>query len=219
MKALQIFLGYDPRQPVAFHVAAHSIQSRSSKPVAITRLQLNQLPITRRGLTEFTYSRFLVPYLCDYQGYAAFIDADVLCRADIAALATLIDTDAVVSVVPHEGKLAFERASLMVFNNARCRVLTPEFVQNPQTNPMSLAWADGHMGAIPKEWNHLVGYDVPNHQAKIVHFTQGIPCWPETKSSEFADEWLQTLRQIGSTVSFQELMGKSVHPLAQKVSA
>lgn len=214
-----MFIGYDPRQPVAFHVAAHSIQSRSTKPVSITRLQLNQLPITRRGLTEFTFSRFLVPYLSDFEGYSAFIDADVLCRGDIAQLAKSIDARQAVSVVMHEGKLAFERASLMVFNNTRCRMLTPEFVQDTKNSLMDLSWAGGWIGSIPHEWNHLVGYDVPNPNAKIAHFTKGIPCWPETKDSEFAEEWMQTLRSIGQTVSFQELMGKSVHVQPQMAMA
>lgn len=217
MKPLNIFIGYDPRQPVAFHVAAHSIQSRASKPVAITRLQLNQLPITRRGLTEFTYSRYLCPWLCDYQGYSAFVDADMLCRADIAQLARAIDSAAAVSVVMHEQK--FERPSLMVFNNARCQKLTPEYVDDPQQGLFDLRWAVP-IGSIPKDWNHLVGYDAPNPDAKIVHFTKGIPCWPETKDCEFAGEWLAELRSVGKTVSFQELMGRSVHvPTMTNVAA
>jgi hypothetical protein len=214
VKALQVFIGYDSRQPVAFHVAAHSIQSRCSKPVAITRLQLNQLPITRRGLTEFTYSRFLAPWLCGFTGYSLFVDADMLCRGDIADLAKRVDPAVAVSVVMHEK--AFERPSLMVFNNDRCRALTPAFVENKQHALFDLAWAAGSLGALERDWNHLVGYDAPNPDAKIVHFTQGVPCWPETKDSEFAAEWIQELRQIGSTVSFHELMGRSVHPVAQQ---
>lgn len=214
---IQVFIGYDPRQPVAFHVAAHSIQSRSSKPVSITRLQLNQLPITRRGLTEFTFTRFLVPWLCNYQGQAIFVDADMLCRADIAQMCRL--PTSAVEVVMHEK--AFERPSLMTFNNELCRILTPEYVQDARNNLFDLAWAS-RVGAIPKEWNHLVGYDPPNPHAKIVHFTKGVPCWPETRDCEFAQEWLQEVRALGSTVSFQELMGKSVHvtkPQAQPVGA
>lgn len=88
-----MFIGYDPRQPLAFQVLAHSIWAHARQPVSITRLALKQLPMTRHGLTEFTYSRFLVPYLCDYEGYAIFVDSDFLCRADVADLLRLVRAD------------------------------------------------------------------------------------------------------------------------------
>ena len=81
---LNVFIGYDQRQPVAFQVAAHSIWKHASYPVAITRLQLNQLPIKKTGLTEFTYSRFLVPYLCQFQGTAE--------RMSINSMRTILHT-------------------------------------------------------------------------------------------------------------------------------
>lgn len=207
----KIFIGYDPRQPVAFTVAAHSIWSRATKPVEIIRLQLSQLPITRKGLTEFTYSRFLVPWLSGYSGYSLFVDADMLCLSDICALKAS-DPLAAVSVVMHER--AFERPSLMLFNNKRCRGLTPEYVQDPRSKLFDLKWAS-RVGALPREWNHLVGYDPPNVHAKMVHFTQGIPVWPETEQQEFTGEWKLEADDAVGSVSFAELMGPSVHPIAQ----
>ena len=68
----------------------------------VVRLQLNQLPITRRGLTEFTYSRFLVPYLSGYDGYSLFLDADMLVLADVYQILDVVDPHAAVSVVLHE---------------------------------------------------------------------------------------------------------------------
>jgi glycosyl transferase family 8 len=204
----QVFLGYDPRQPVAYHVAAHSIQRRASVPVAITRLQLDQLPITRRGLTEFTYSRFLVPWLCGFQGRALFADADVLCRADVAELLALAPADKAVSVVQNARR--FEWASLMVFNNPLCTPLTPEYVEDPSHGLFDLAWAGG-VGALPSAWNHLEGYDDPRPDAKLVHFTQGVPVWPETRDTPHAAEWLAEREAAFGTVSFAELMGASVH--------
>ncbi len=206
---IPVFLGYDPRQPVAFHVAAHSIQRRATAPVAIVRLQLNQLPLKRRGLTEFTYSRFLVPWLCGFQGHAIFADADVLCRADIAELIALAAKQSVaVSVV--QNKRRFEWASLMVFNNAECRVLTPEYVADPSHGLFDFKWA-GSVGSLPAEWNHLEGYDEPREDAKLVHFTQGVPVWPETRETQHADEWLAERSAAMASVSFAELMGSSVH--------
>lgn len=206
----QVFVGYDPRQPIAERVATHSLITRASKPVPVTRLQLNQLPITRKGLTEFTYSRYLVPFLSNYDGYSLFMDADVIVLDDIYRIFDGIDPSAAVSVVPHAGQMAFERASLMLFNNKRCRNLTPEFVSDVRNGLFDLRWAS-KIGTLPKAWNHLVGYDAPNPQAKLVHFTKGIPCWPETKGCEFAEAWAQEAKQAGSTVSFEALMGGSVH--------
>lgn len=210
MRPVQLCLGVDPRQPIAATVLAHSLSTRSSLPLSITRLQLSQLPITRRGLTEFTYSRFLTPWVHDFEGISIFLDADMLCLGDIASLLAypLAYPDVAAFVVPHTKK--FEWPSLMVFNNARCSMLTPEYVQNPAHKLFDFSWADT-IGELPHVWNHLVGYDAPNPEAKLVHFTQGIPCWPETKSCEFSGAWHDELQAALSTVSFKALMGPSVH--------
>ena len=144
MSALSIFIGVDRRQPVSYHVLSHSIMSRASKPVQITPLMIDTLPIDRVGLTEFTYSRYLVPYLCNYEGRAIFMDADMLCLCDIAELFSVAGSHAV-SVVPVSRN--FERPSLMVFNNASCGVLTPEFITAGAPN--TLDWAS-HIGSLPK---------------------------------------------------------------------
>mgnify|MGYP003348841068 CR=1 FL=1 len=86
---LRIFIGIDARQPVAYHVLVSSIQRRASRPVAITPLILEQLPIQRQGLTTFTFSRYLVPYLCGYEGQGLFIDSDmILLDDDFASIVT-----------------------------------------------------------------------------------------------------------------------------------
>jgi len=212
---MQVFIGSDPRQPVAYTVVAHSVWTRATKPVSITRLQLSQLPITRRGLTEFTYTRFLIPYLCQYQGQGIFLDADMLCLGDITELLAVAYLEQVqqgrepaVWVVPHERR--FERPSMMVFNNAQCTVLTPAYVEEGKNGLYDLAWAES-VGTLPPEWNHLVGYDVPNPSAKLVHFTMGIPCWPETKECEFSAEWNREAKQAMGTVGYAALMGNSIH--------
>lgn len=215
---LKVFIGFDPRQPIAYHVLAHSIISRASKPVSISPLRLAQLPIKRRGLTDFTYSRFLVPYLSQYKGQSIFIDSDFLCLGDIWELAKLINSTSTVTVV--NNSLKFERASMMVFNNQLCEFrLTPKIVDDPANTLYDFAWAV-EVGHVAKEWNHLVGYDPPNPNAKLIHFTQGIPCFPETKECEFAAEWMSEAQEMVSTVSWAEIMGRSVHaqPVLNRLS-
>jgi hypothetical protein len=211
----QIFIGYDPRQPLAYNVVAHSVATRLSKPAPITRLQLNQLPMHRRGLTEFTYSRFLVPHLSDFSGYSLFLDADMLVLADLWRLFDHVDPSAAVSAVLHEA--VFERPSLMLFNNKRCTNLTPAFVEDPSHPMFDMTWASKVAG-LPKEWNHVVGYSPPNPDAKIIHYTKGVPCWSETDGTEWSGEWHRELADLTKTCSFQELMGKSVHVLKPRAS-
>lgn len=207
---LKVFIGYDPRQPVAYHVLAHSIWKRASYPTPVTQLNLTQLPIKRRGLTEFTYSRFLTPWVSGFKGISLFIDSDFLCLWDIYDLLayTVGYPEFGVFVVP--GKLRFEWPSLMLFNNANCKVLTPEFVENTDNKLFDFTWT-GEVGKLSPSWNHLVGYDTPNPSAAMVHFTQGVPCWPETKDCEYSAEWWKEFRELKSSVSFDDLMGNSVH--------
>ncbi len=219
MTPLNVFIGYDSRQPIAFQVAAHSIWQATTCPVSITRLELPKLPVTRRGLTAFTFSRFLAPYLCAYKGVSLFLDSDVLVRGDLAELLAYPLMEPKTPVFCVQGPRKFEWASVMVFNNPLCQMLTPLLINKPQLNPLKFEWAHT-IGALPAEWNHLVGYDVPNPKAKIVHFTMGIPVWPETQASEYAEEWHEMMKSSMSTCSFQALMGQSVHvPHLKKVGA
>ena len=143
---LRVFVGYDPRQAVSYTALASSIVNRTSVPVAITPLVIGQLPIARTGLTPFTYSRFLVPWLCGYVGWALFLDVDMLALGDIADLFRMADDRFTVMVAKNEMK--FEWASAMLFNNARCRVLTPRYVETAE-RLHAIAWAkDGEIGAL-----------------------------------------------------------------------
>jgi hypothetical protein len=210
MEPLRIFVGLDTRQPIAYHVLCSSIQRRSSVPVSITPLLLHQLPILRSGLTEFTYARYLVPYLCDYQGTGIFLDSDMLVTGDIAELAQY-DQHAV-SVVPFEGKLTFERPSVMVFDCSQCQDLTPQYIDNADNHPQYFAWAPS-VGELPRSWNYLVGYSAPISRADVnlIHYTQGIPGYPECRMCEFAELWEEEKKIMNSHVSWLEIMGNSVH--------
>ncbi len=202
---MRIFIGIDPRQPIAFFALQASIIRKATQPVSITPLILSQLPIKRRGLTEFTYSRFLVPYLCGYAGNALFLDADMIVMDDVAKLFALYDDAYAVQVV--KNSLKFEWPSMMLFNCEKCWELTIDFIENQ--NPFAFTW--GEIGELPSEWNHLVGYDDPRIDAKLVHFTQGIPVFQETAECEYSDEWREEHKAMNSTVSWREIMGGSVH--------
>lgn len=205
---LKCFIGFDPRQPIAYQVLHHSIVTRASVPVSITPLVLKQLPVTRRGLTEFTFSRFLVPFLCGYEGTALFLDADMLVTGDIAELFALADPQFDVQVMREQPK--FEWASAMLFDCARCKILTPEYIDDTRHNPLTLDWATT-IGDLPPEWNHCVGYMAPRNDAKLYHYTKGVPVWRETQNNREDTLWYREHKAMNGTVSYQELMGGSVH--------
>jgi lipopolysaccharide biosynthesis glycosyltransferase len=204
----QVYIGYDPRQPVSYTVCAHSVWENSTEPVSITRLQLDQLPLTRSGLTQFTFSRYLVPWLCNYQGTALFLDADMVVTGDISEVFRLANDECDIQVVKNAEK--FEWASMMLFNNSRCWKLTPEILESAENLFKLEDWAS--VGTLPDEWNFCVGYDTPTETLpKLIHYTQGIPIWDQTAKCDYADIWHQARVHMMRSCTFTELMGTSVH--------
>ena len=205
---LRVFIGTDPRQPIAWNVLSNSINRHSSKPVAITPLSLKTLPITRRGLTEFTFSRFLVPYLCGFKGTALFLDADMVVTGDITDL--FAQADGISSVQVNKNQAKFEWPSAMLFDCELCTDLTPEFVQDKRNVLYDFAWAN-RIGEFSPDWNHCVGYAEPRTDAKLYHFTKGIPVWKETRGNVEDNVFFDAMKHMLHTVSHDELMGNSVH--------
>ena len=105
---IRVFIGYDSREAAAFSVLAHSIHARASQPVSVTPLKLEELrEVFRRERnplqsTDFSFSRFLTPYLCGYEGWAVFMDCDMLALDDIARLWDLRDDSYAVMCVKHD---------------------------------------------------------------------------------------------------------------------
>lgn len=208
-KPIPIFIGYDHRQPVSFCTLVHSLLKYSTKPLAITPLVLGTLAIRRVGLTPFTFSRFLVPKLSSYDGWSIFMDIDMLARDDISELLSFADDKYAVMLVKHT--MRFEWTSLMLMNCRKCAILSPDYIEDAG-RLHAVSWLpDEKIGDLPREWNHLVGYDEPDPNAKLAHFTQGVPAYRETAGCEFGEEWRRTAGEAFSSVSWRELMGNSVH--------
>jgi len=207
---LRVFIGYDSRQPIAYHVLCSSILRHASVPVSITPLILDTLPITRKGLTDFTFARYLVPWLCDYEGTGIFMDSDMLCMGDVAELNLKKLGGMNTGMVLHNEKQAYEDTSMMLFNNKQCRELTPQYIE--ESEPQSLKWAHPRMSLGPS-WNFLVGYDKVTETAypNLIHYTQGIPEYKECRDCDYADLWFAEKAAMLHSVSWIEIMGRSVH--------
>lgn len=215
---MRVFIGFDPRETVAYHVAAHSIIRRATIPVSITPLRRESLPMLTRprgehDSTEFAISRFLVPYLCGYDGVALFMDCDMVMLADVKELETLAMADAIlqdtaVRVVKHDytpkgttkflgqGQTRYMRknwSSVMLFNCNQCKDLRAEYVNEaPGLDLHQFAWLpDEKIGKLDPAWNVLVGEDnQPSWDAaKVLHYTKGTPCFPEYNSGPEAGIW------------------------------
>jgi hypothetical protein len=218
---LQIYIGYDPRETVAFYTLAHSILRRSSVPVSIAplmRSQLSRLYTRPRGpteSTEFSMTRFLVPALSEFKGWSLFMDCDMLCRTDIAEIVGQIERqpDKAVLVCQHDYVPKTERkfldqvqtkyprknwSSFMLFNNARCRSLTPEYVNSASGLDLHrFRWTeDAAIGELALEWNWLVAEYEYNPAAKMAHFTLGGPWFAEFRDCDYADEWRAELARL-----------------------
>jgi lipopolysaccharide biosynthesis glycosyltransferase len=212
MKPIPIFIGYDPREAIAFHTCVNSIIRHASQPVSIMPLALNNFQDYTEthtdGSNQFIYSRFLVPHLMDYTGQAIFIDGDMIVRGDIAELWNLRDLGKDVMVVKHDYKTKMSVkylgsknedyprknwSSVMIFNcnNFPTKKLTPAYIQKSTGAHLHrFEWTtDDRVGELPPEWNWLPDEYGANPDAKLLHYTLGTPCFHEFATTPMADEW------------------------------
>ena len=209
---IPIFIGYDPREAIAFHVCSNSIIRNSSQPVQIVPVALNLFKDYTEthtdGSNHFIYTRFLVPHLMNYQGWAIFIDGDMILRDDITNLWNLRDDSKAVMVVKHNYKTKMSEkylgsknedyprknwSSVILWNcgHPSNQSVTPEFVQNASGAAVHrFTWLmDSEIGELPKEWNWLPDEYGENADAKLLHYTLGTPCFKEFADTPMANEW------------------------------
>ena len=224
MTIIRVFCGHDEREAVGSYVFMSSVLRRSSQPVSFLPLHIPNLKgyaeEHKDGSNSFIYSRFLVPWISGYYGMAIFADgADMLCRADIAELWAYADPFMAVQVVKHDYISQHTRkyvgtkmeapndnysrknwSSLMIVNCAHraWRQITPESIGNmtgPQLHRFTFI-DERFIGELPHEWNHLVTEYPHNQNAKIAHFTLGVPAFKHYQYCPFASEWQDELRQV-----------------------
>jgi hypothetical protein len=221
MRPFKVFIGYDPRETVAFHVLSQSILENSSVPVSITPINLKNLKKFYRrkkrskDSTEFSISRFLTPYLSDYKGYSLFVDCDFIIRDDIAKLLKIVKSDPkkILWCVKHnyvpknkikflnEKQLLYSKknwSSFVVYNNKKCKILTPKFIE--KANGLYLhqfRWTKDHLiGALPKQWNVLVGEQKIPKNFKSLHFTVGGPYFKKYNKSLGSNIWFKYKKKM-----------------------
>ncbi|KAK6153679.1 hypothetical protein DH2020_013318 [Rehmannia glutinosa] len=226
-KPFKIFIGYDPREDLAYEVCRYSLLKKSSIPIEI--IPIKQCELRQKGVywrergklesTEFSFSRFLTPYLANYEGWAMFVDCDFLYLNDIKELVDLIDDKYAVMCVHHDYtpkettkmdgavQTVYPRknwSSMVLYNcgHPKNKLLTPEVV-NKESGAFlhRFQWLeDNEIGEIPFVWNFLVGHNkvVEGDKStfpKSIHYTLGGPWFEQWKDCEFGDLWVKELEE------------------------
>jgi len=209
---IRVFIGYDSKEKIAYHILAESILRHSSVPVSFTPIYLPNIqdsfnrPRNSLSSTEFSFSRFLVPYLMNYDGWALFLDCDMLFKADIKELWDLRNDDYAVMCCQHnytpksESKFnnqiqtVYEKknwSSLMLMNTSKCAKLSRHYIHNASGLELhQFKWLeDNQVGGLPLEWNWLAGEYPYNPNAKNIHFTEGGCYFEKYQDCEYSSDW------------------------------
>lgn len=209
---IKIVIGFDQRESVAYHTFCQSIIEKASSPVSFMPLAINNLSDYKETHSDksndFIYSRFLTPYLNQFNGWAIFADGDMICQADIKELWDLRDDTKALLVVKHDYQTKAHHkylgninenyprknwSSVILWNcgHPKHKILTPQFIANQTGKYLHrFSWLnDDEIGELPKEWNWLAIEYPENKEAKLIHYTLGTPCFEDYKNTEMAELW------------------------------
>ena len=216
---INVFIGYDKNEKVAFNVLSYSILKHSTRPVAITPIYLPNIKDSfireRSGIesTDFSFSRFIVPHLMNYQGWALFLDCDQLMLGDVAELWRLRDEKYAVQVAKHDYQPQEEKkfmgavqtkyvkknwSSVMLMNCDKCKSLTPDYVNTATGLQLhQFKWLEGDhlIGDLPLEWNWLVGEYEHKDDVYNVHYTKGGPWFEDYAKCDYSQDWFRDLEE------------------------
>ena len=217
--SVYFFIGYDAKEDIAYRVCKYSLLKRTSTNVKITSLKLDELiskKLYKRNIdplasTQFTYSRFLVPKLMNYTGWAVFCDCDFIFLHDVADLMKGLDTSKAIYCVKHDytpkekhkmdgqKQTIYPRknwSSFIVFNcsHPSTKKLSVQTV-NKESGAFlhQFQWCnDDEIGSLDERWNWLEGWTSShNNQTPFaVHYTRGGPWFTEWQDVEYAENWI-----------------------------
>lgn len=215
---IRLFAGYDERESAGFSTFVHSVVKHASTPVAITPLASAGVP---SGSNTFTLSRFLVPFLCGHKGHAIFADgSDMLALADFAELDAMYDSRFAVQVVKHPEYVSEHArkyvgtemecaqsnyvkknwASLAIFNCEHdfWKRFTPDFLSNSSVLDILQfqGLAADQIGAIDPRWNVLVDEGQRDEDAKLLHWTAGIPRFKHYQNARRSADWFDYFNEM-----------------------
>lgn len=229
MEELRVFVGYDPREDIAYQVCKHSIEKRSPNAVVKPLIQKElreqgyyDRPIDKLASTEFTFTRFLVPELSNFNGWAMFMDCDMILQTDINELFAQADEKYALMCVKHDytpkegikmdgqAQTVYPRknwSSVMLFNcsHPSNQEINVELVNDPKITGKYLhrfSWLkDDEIGELSPEWNWLAGwYKEPDDgKPKLIHYTEGGPWFENMRDCEYDHVWKKEVINLYSS--------------------
>ncbi len=223
---MKVFVGYDTREDIAYQVCKHSLEARN-KNVEVRALKQNELrdqgwytrPIDKLASTEFTFTRFLVPELCNFDGWALFCDSDIIFIEDIKELFDQANDKYAVMCAQHdytpkEGikmdgqtQTVYPRknwSSVVLFNcgHPSNKKLDLNLVNNPEITGAYLhrfSWLDdSEIGQISHEWNWLTDWyeEGKDGTPKALHYTEGGPWFENYRNCGWHSTWKIELQEM-----------------------
>ncbi|QDC46556.1 glycosyltransferase [Candidatus Methylopumilus universalis] len=220
---IKIVVGFDQREAIAYHTFSQSVLEKSSLPVLFLPLSMNTLKGYKEThndkSNDFVYSRFLTPYLHNFEGWAIFADGDMVCQSDIKELWDLRDETKALQVVMHDYKTKFNQkylgntnenyprknwSSLILWNcsHPKHKVLTPDFISSQTGKYLHrFSWLDDEdIGELPIDWNWLAIEYPNNPKAKIIHYTLGTPCFKDYRNTDMSGMWLEVQKKVNEGI-------------------
>ena len=218
-KLLNIFVGFDQREAIAYHTFVQSIIEKSSIPLSITPLAENNLDQYSEkhtdGTNKFTYSRFLVPYLMDFKGWAVFVDGDMVCLSDLKELKQYFNPKIAVCVVKHNYKTKYKTkyfgqknedyprknwSSVIIWNceHSKNKILTPTLIGQKEGSYLHrFKWLDDkEIGSLPKSWNWLALEYEEKNDLDLIHYTLGTPCFKKYSKKPLSKFWQRSFKNL-----------------------
>lgn len=226
---IRLFVGWDEREEVGSHVFLSSLMHTCSLPVSVTHLRKSQVTALygteiREGTNAFTWSRFLVPAMCDFTGFALFVDgADMMAVGDLAELWHMASPLTAVQVVKHNYQTRHPRkyvgtgmesvnshydrknwasVMLMYCGHRAWRRVTPEWLE--KANPLDVLQLrfleDRQIGDLPDNANVLIDEGQEVEQPILVHWTAGVPGFPAYQDAPRAQEWRDQLKRVNHAI-------------------
>lgn len=213
-----VYIGYDSREVIAGDVCKFSMKKNSSLDLEFKFLKKKELEEKKLlfrendklSSTEFTFSRFLVPYLNKYKGWALFCDCDFLWINDVKYLFNNIDNKYAVMCVKHDynpsSKIKMDGRKQLLYPRKNWSSMVLWNCEHPANKKLDLSlvntesgkylhrfsWLEDELiGEIEYSWNWLVGWYKleKNKKPNAIHFTEGGPWFENYKDCEFSDIW------------------------------
>lgn len=223
---MKVFVGYDTREDIAYQVCKHSLEARNSNVEVIPLVQSKlrdqgwyTRPVDKLASTEFTFTRFLMPELTNFNGWALFCDSDIIFLEDVAELFDQTDDKYAVMCVKHdytpkEGikmdgqtQTVYPRknwSSVMLVNcgHPSNKKLDMNLVNDPNITGAYLhrfSWLDdSEVGEISHEWNWLTDWykEGIDGTPKALHYTEGGPWFENYRHCNFHGLWKIELQDM-----------------------